>query len=116
MYNIANDIDFSVFPGHQGGPHNHTISALATGLKQAASPEFKMYQKQVMSNSAAFAARFQELGYDLVSGGTDNHLLLINLNPKVVDRSIKIAIDLKAKHGPKLKDFKAALDTQEFPG
>jgi len=172
MYNIANDIDFSVFPGHQGGPHNHTISALATGLKQAASPEFKQYQKQVMSNSQAFAARFQELGYDLVSGGTDNHLLLINLNPKgvdgsrvervmelahiaankntvpgdksamvpggvrmgtpalttrgflekdfvevanFVDRAIKIAIDLKAKHGPKLKDFKAALDTQEFP-
>merc|ERR1719313_2634014 len=75
MYNIANDIDFSVFPGHQGGPHNHTISALATGLKQ------------VMSNSQAFAARFQELGYDLVSGGTDNHLLLINLNPKGVDGS-----------------------------
>merc|ERR1711869_48093 len=76
MYDIADKIDFSVFPGHQGGPHNHTISALATGLKMAATPEFKTYQDQVMKNSQAFANRFKELGYSLVSGGTDNHLLL----------------------------------------
>merc|ERR1712151_579042 len=87
MYNIADAIDFSVFPGHQGGPHNHTISALACGLKMAATPEFKVYQEQVMKNCAAFAARFQELGYALVSGGTDNHLLLINLKPQGVDGS-----------------------------
>merc|ERR1712176_1285462 len=50
MYNIADKIDFSVFPGHQGGPHNHTISALANALKLAATPEFKIYQEQVMKN------------------------------------------------------------------
>merc|ERR1711934_1250977 len=73
--------------GHQGGPHNHTISALACGLKMAATPEFKVYQEQVMKNCAAFAGRFQGLGYALVSGGTDNHLLLINLKPQGVDGS-----------------------------
>merc|ERR1719247_2289089 len=87
MYDIADKIDFSVFPGHQGGPHNHTISALSTALKLAATPEFKVYQEQVMKNCQAFAQRFQELGYALVSGGTDNHLLLINLKPQGVDGS-----------------------------
>merc|ERR1711937_795231 len=80
-------IDFSVFPGHQGGPHNHTISALATGLKLAKTPEFRVYQEQVMKNCQSFAKRFQELGYALVSGGTDNHLILIDLKPQGVDGS-----------------------------
>merc|ERR1712176_619866 len=87
MYNIADKIDFSVFPGHQGGPHNHTISALATGLKLAKTPEYRAYQEQVMKNCQAFAKRFQELGYALVSGGTDNHLVLIDLKPNGVDGS-----------------------------
>jgi len=87
MYNIADKIDFSVFPGHQGGPHNHTISALATGLKLAKTPEFRVYQEQVMKNCQSFAKRFQELGYALVSGGTDNHLILIDLKPQGVDGS-----------------------------
>ena len=55
MYNLEGPINQSVFPGLQGGPHNHTISALATALKQAASPEFKAYQEKVLSNSQAFA-------------------------------------------------------------
>merc|ERR1711907_543289 len=71
LADMAHKIDFSVFPGHQGGPHNHTISALSTALKLAATPEFKIYQEQVMKNCQAFAQRFQELGYALVSGGTD---------------------------------------------
>ncbi len=54
--------------GLQGGPHNHTISGLACALKQAASPEFKNYQQQVLSNSKAMAARLTQLGYSLVSG------------------------------------------------
>ena len=85
MYDLENPINQSVFPGHQGGPHNHTISALAVALKQAKSPLFKEYQEQVLANNQAFASAFLNLGYDLVSGGTDNHLLLVNLKPKSID-------------------------------
>ncbi|KAI8141971.1 serine hydroxymethyltransferase [Fennellomyces sp. T-0311] len=84
-YDLENPINQSVFPGHQGGPHNHTISALAVALKQVQSPLFKEYQTQVLSNNQAFAKAFLDLGYDLVSGGTDNHLLLVNLKPKKID-------------------------------
>lgn len=67
----------------QGGPHNHTISGLACALKQAATPEFKEYQVQVMKNSQALAMGMEKRGYSLVSGGTDNHLCLVDLRPKV---------------------------------
>jgi len=79
MYDLEDKINFSVFPGLQGGPHNHTIAALATALKQAAGPEFKAYQDQVMKNSAQLAASLTGLGYELVSGGTSNHLVLVDL-------------------------------------
>jgi len=79
MYDIEEKVNFAVFPGLQGGPHNHTIGALATCLKQANTPQFVEYQKQVMKNSANFAKRLNELGYTLVSGGTDNHLVLVDL-------------------------------------
>ena len=79
MYDIENKLNFAVFPGLQGGPHNHTIGALATCLKQANTEEFVAYQKQVLKNSAALANRLTELGYTLVSGGTDNHLVLVDL-------------------------------------
>jgi len=85
MYDLENPINASVFPGHQGGPHNHTISALATALKQAASPEFEEYQKQVLSNSQAFAGAMVDRWYSLVSGGTENHLMLVDLRPAGVD-------------------------------
>lgn len=85
MYDIEDRINFSVFPGLQGGPHNHTISALATALKQAQSPEYVAYQKQVVSNSAAFAKSLMNRGYALVSGGTDNHLVLVNLRDQGID-------------------------------
>merc|ERR1719446_666930 len=85
MYNLEGPINASVFPGHQGGPHNHTITALATALKQANSPEFVAYQKQVLSNSQRFATAMTERGYSLVSGGTDNHLLLVDLKPSGID-------------------------------
>ena len=71
----------------QGGPHNHTISGLACALKQAKTPEFKAYQEQVLLNSKAMADRFIDLEYKLVSGGTENHLLLLDLRPKGVDGS-----------------------------
>lgn len=71
----------------QGGPHNHTIAGLACALKQAKTPEFKAYQEQVLLNSSAMADRFLELDYKLVSGGTENHLLVLDLRPKGVDGS-----------------------------
>merc|ERR1719181_53480 len=77
--NLAENINFAVFPGLQGGPHNHTIAALATALKQAQSAEYIDYQKQVISNSQTFAKKLTDLGYSLVSGGTDNHLCLVDL-------------------------------------
>jgi len=79
MYDIEDKINFSVFPGLQGGPHNHTIGALATCLKQVKTPEFVEYQKQVLKNCSSLATRLNELGYNLVSGGTDNHLVLVDL-------------------------------------
>ena len=85
MYDLESRINFSVFPGLQGGPHNHTISALATALKQAASDDFKLYQKQVKLNAKHMGDELASRGYDIVSGGTDNHLLLVNLKKKGVD-------------------------------
>ncbi|KAJ2829841.1 Serine hydroxymethyltransferase, cytosolic [Coemansia erecta] len=79
LYDLERPINQSVFPGHQGGPHNHIISALAVALKQAQTPEFKQYQTQVLSNAQAFSRAFNGRGYSLVSGGTDTHLLLVNL-------------------------------------
>ena len=85
MYNLERRINDAVFPGLQGGPHNHTISGLAVALKMAASPDFREYQEQVLRNSQAMAGRLQAGGYELVSGGTSNHLCLVDLRPKGVD-------------------------------
>jgi glycine hydroxymethyltransferase len=75
-------IDRAVFPGLQGGPHNHTTAAIAVALKEAATPEFKTYAQQVVLNAKALAAALLHLGFDLVSGGTDNHLILIDMTNK----------------------------------
>jgi len=172
MYDIEDKINFSVFPGLQGGPHNHTIAGLAVALKQAATPEFKAYQQQVLNNSSAMAAELNKRGYKLVSGGTDNHLVLVDLRPKGVDGSrvervmelchiaankntvpgdvsalvpggvrmgtpalttrgftekdfekvvelfdeaVQITQKIRETTGPKLKDFRSAVDTQTFP-
>ena len=72
-------VNFAVFPGLQGGPHNHTIGALSVALKQANTPEFVEYQKQVLKNCARLSSELQSMGYDIVSGGTDNHLVLVNV-------------------------------------
>ncbi|KAJ3294814.1 Serine hydroxymethyltransferase, cytosolic [Borealophlyctis nickersoniae] len=85
MYDLEGPINFSVFPGHQGGPHNHTITALAVALKQAKTPAFKEYQQQVLLNAKQFEKSFQKLQYDMVSGGTDTHLLLLDLRSKKID-------------------------------
>lgn len=85
MYDMEGPINSAVFPGLQGGPHNHTITGLAVALKQAQSPEFVDYQKQVLHNSQVLAKSLMSKGYDLVSGGTDNHLMLVNLRGKGMD-------------------------------
>ncbi|MBB1572643.1 MAG: serine hydroxymethyltransferase [Bacteroidia bacterium] len=75
-------VNSAVFPGIQGGPLEHVIAAKAVAFGEALEPEFKTYQKQVKANASAMAKRFTELGYAIVSGGTDNHCMLIDLRNK----------------------------------
>ncbi len=75
-------LDSAVFPGIQGGPLMHVIAAKAIAFKEALLPEFKTYQRQVLSNARAMAAVLQQRGYCIVSGGTDNHLMLIDLSDR----------------------------------
>ena len=79
---IAKKINSAVFPGLQGGPLMHVIAAKAVALGEALRPEFKAYAQQVVANARALAASLQETGLDIVSGGTDNHLMLVDLRPK----------------------------------
>jgi len=78
-YDLAKSVDSSVFPGNQGGPLMHVIAAKAVALKEALSPEFKTYQQQIIANAQALAAGLLKRGFRLVSGGTDNHLMLLDL-------------------------------------
>jgi glycine hydroxymethyltransferase len=78
----AKPIDKAVFPGLQGGPHNHTTAGIAVALREASQPSFRTYAAQVVANAKALAAALTARGYDLVSGGTDNHLLLVDLTSK----------------------------------
>jgi glycine hydroxymethyltransferase len=78
----AKPLDRAVFPGLQGGPHNHTTAAIAVALKEAATREFSAYAQQIVDNAKALAGALTERGFDLVSGGTDNHLILIDLTNK----------------------------------
>jgi glycine hydroxymethyltransferase len=91
---IAEKIDKAVFPGLQGGPHNHTTAAIGVALKEAATPEFKEYGHQIVRNAKVLAAGLIEHGFKLVSGGTDNHLILIDLtNKKVIGKKAAQALD-----------------------
>jgi glycine hydroxymethyltransferase len=78
----ASALDKAVFPGLQGGPHNHTTAAIAVALREAAQPEFRAYAHQVVANAKALADALLARGFDLVSGGTDNHLILMDLTSK----------------------------------
>ncbi|WP_112276600.1 serine hydroxymethyltransferase [Lentzea terrae] len=80
----AKVIDRAVFPGLQGGPHDHTTAAIAVALHEAAQPEFREYAHTVVANAKALAEALLERGFDLVSGGTDNHLILIDLTSKTI--------------------------------
>ncbi|EHH20887.1 hypothetical protein EGK_03829 [Macaca mulatta] len=84
-YTFEDRINFAVFPSLQGGPHNHAIAAVAVALKQACTPMFREYSLQVLKNARAMADALLERGYSLVSGGTDNHLVLVDLRPKGLD-------------------------------
>jgi glycine hydroxymethyltransferase len=92
----AKAIDSSVFPGAQGGPLEHVIAAKAVCFAQCATPEFKEYAQQVVANSRALAAELMHLGFGLISGGTDNHLSLIDLrksHPNVSGKDAQLALD-----------------------
>jgi len=80
----AKAIDRAVFPGLQGGPHNHTTAAIAVALKEAATAEFSAYAHQIVANAQALAEALLARGFDLVTGGTDNHLILVDLTSKGV--------------------------------
>ncbi|OGH89197.1 MAG: serine hydroxymethyltransferase [Candidatus Magasanikbacteria bacterium RIFOXYC2_FULL_40_16] len=82
--NIPTLIDRAIIPGLQGGPHNHQTAAIAVALKEAMQPEFKEYAKQIVKNAKTLAEELLSKGYNLVTGGTETHLLLINLENKNV--------------------------------
>jgi len=109
MYDYEQRIKEAVFPGLQGGPHDHTIAGVATALLDAATPEFKAYIQQVKKNAAAMASKLQSFGYKLVTDGTENHLNLWDLRPvgltgskaeKVLDYS-HITVNKNSVHGDK---------------
>ncbi len=90
----AKKMDKSVFPGMQGGPHMNTIAAIAVALAEADTPEFITYAKQIVKNAKALAEKLLEYGFNLSSGGTDNHLILIDLrNKKVQGKPLAKALD-----------------------
>jgi len=84
-WDLEGRINQALFPGLQGGPHNHAIAAVAVAMKKAATPEFREYQKQTLANCDVFAKELVARGFELVSGGTDNHLVLVDLRPKGID-------------------------------
>ncbi len=87
---MSSVLDSGVFPGTQGGPLEHVIAAKAVAFGEALSDDFKAYQKQVLKNANALAEAFVELGYKVISGGTDNHSMLIDLRTKVPNTSGKV--------------------------
>jgi len=90
----ADSVDKAVFPGLQGGPHMHTIAAIAVALAEADTPEFIAYAKQVVKNAKALAEKLLEYGFKLMTGGTDNHLILIDLrNKNVPGKKLAKALD-----------------------
>ena len=89
----AKQIDDAVFPGLQGGPHNHQIAALATALKEAATPEFKQYIHQVRENARVLAAALKEQGFRIVTDGTDNHIVLVALPSTVSGKDAEKALE-----------------------
>jgi glycine hydroxymethyltransferase len=93
-HDVGKVLDSQIFPGLQGGPLMHVIAAKAVAFAEALQPEFKAYQEQVLKNSRALGFRLAELGYDLISGGTDNHLLLVDLRSKdITGKEAELVLD-----------------------
>ncbi len=94
---FAKAIDSSVFPGFQGGPHNNTIAGIGVALHEASTSEFKNYARQIVLNAKALADNLMDEGFNLVSGGTDNHLILIDLtNKNITGKQAETALDESA--------------------
>jgi len=91
---LAEKINQAVFPALQGGPHNNQIAAVATQLREVMTPEFHEYAAQIITNAKAMAEELTRLGYTLVTGGTDNHLVLVDLKPqKVLGSKVQVLCD-----------------------
>jgi len=91
---LAKIIDKSVFPGFQGGPHENNIAAKAVAFKEAQQPEFKEYAKQIKANAKILEKKFKEYGYKIMFGGTENHLLLVDVTPKgITGKEAQLACD-----------------------
>jgi glycine hydroxymethyltransferase len=104
-------IDRAVFPGLQGGPHNHTTAGIAIALKEAATADFKAYATQIVANSRALAAALVERGFQLITGGSDNHLILADMTSKNV--SGKIAAKALDAAGMELNYNSVPFDTRK---
>lgn len=85
MYDLEDKINGSVFPGHQGGPHNHSIAGICATLKLAQTSEFKEYQAQVVKNAKTLSESLNKMGYPTVEGSTKNHMALINVKAQNLD-------------------------------
>ena len=84
---LQDQIDFAVFPSSQGGPHNNTIAAVAVALDQVNTPEFKNYSQQVITNAKYLSSKLIDLGFHVITNGTDNHIVLVNLKNKGITGS-----------------------------
>lgn len=105
----ADDIDAAVFPGGQGGPLMHNVAGKAVGFKEALTPEFEQYAQQVVDNAEALGARLKEHGFSLVSGGTDTHLVLVDLRESHPDTPGGVAEEA-------LEDIGIVLNKNTVPG
>ncbi|XP_049774315.1 serine hydroxymethyltransferase [Schistocerca cancellata] len=107
MYDLESKINQAVFPGLQGGPHNHAIAGIATAMKQATTPEFKKYQEQVIKNARRLSDRLKSAGYKITTDGTDVHLVLVDLRSAGLTGS-------KAEHI--LEEISIACNKNTVPG
>lgn len=88
MFDLENMINAAIFPGLQGGPHNSAIAGVATAMKQALTPEFRQYQQQIVANAKRLASSLTSLGYKIVTGGTDVHIVWVDLRNKNISGSL----------------------------
>jgi glycine hydroxymethyltransferase len=87
MYDLQDKINLAVFPGLQGGPHNTAVAGIAVAMGLTKTEEFKKYQRETVKNAQVLGAELQNLGYKIVTGGTDNHIILCDLSTKKLSGS-----------------------------